>query len=212
MLASQALYLLRRNRALERSTGVVRPVRSNLPFSPLIVEEFGHLIAPFTDLYSMPKWRDSDVVIDELSVYFDSHEWERTTQEVKRFLRLHRHYRVNIWGVAQDFLTVDKSFRRLVKRLYHINRIIGTQEPSPYKKPQKYPFTWSYVRGVDEKTWDEEKENYRYIMGTSSMELFTKKDFQIFDTHADLADLPLPPLKREIRVCPEDGFTRKRYI
>lgn len=212
MLARKALALLEQARTLERKHNVIRKVKTNVALSPLIVKEYGKYLEHFTDLYTMHQWKDCDIVIDELAVYFDSHEWERTTQDTKAFLRLHRHYKVNIWGVAQDFLTVDKSFRRLTAHLYHIDRIFAFREPTLSNPEPKHPFLLSVIREVMPTLWEVEKEYYQYIPATTTYEFFTKKDFSIFDTHADLPPVPLPPLKREIRVCPDDGYVRKRYI
>jgi len=216
-IARQAEKLARKNLELLKSTGVARYVRSNLPFSPIFVKKYGEILRPFSDIYDMPKWKECDVVIDELADYFDSHEWERTPREIKAYLRLHRHYKVNIYAVAQDFLTVDKSFRRLCAHLYHIDRIFSYGEPSVYKsKNKKHPFVFSVIREVDPNMWELEKEYYTYIPATSSYELFTKRDFIIYDTFADLPPQPLPPLKLEVRHWYDDqgniGYTRKRYI
>jgi len=212
MLARKCQALLERNNRLCETTGVVRKVRTNVSLTPLIVEKFGHLVEPFTDIYTMSQWRDCDVVIDELAVYFDSHEWERLPRAIKGFLRLHRHYRVDIWAVAQDFLTIDKSFRRLTAHLYHVDKIFSRGEPSPFLPPKKYPFAFSVVREVDPKNWELEKEFYSYIPYTTDYELFTAADFGIFDTHSELPEQPLPPLKKEVRLCPDDGYKRVRYI
>jgi len=211
-LAKVAERLLLRNQRLMKDTGNLRLLRSNVPFSPLIVEKYAGMIEPFADLYSMPRWKDCDIVIDELSIFFDSHEWERTTRDVKAWLRLHRHYHVDIYGATQDFLTVDKSFRRLVKTLRHVERIFSYGEPKLEGKKKKYPFLMSRIAQVDPSMWEVEKEYYKYIPLTSSIEIFTKKDFSIFDTHADHPEVPLPPLRKEVRVCPEDGFSRTKYI
>jgi len=216
MLARKASELLKVNARIKADTGHVRPLYSNLPFTPLIVETYGDLIRNFSDIYTMPAWKDCDVCIDELSIYFDSHEWERLSKEIKRYLRLHRHYKVNIWAVAQDFLTVDKSFRRLVKHLYHVDNIFSYGAPTTYNPPKKHPIALSLCREVDPTMWEMEKEFYKFIPFSSSFEIFRKKDFAIFDTFADLDEQPLPPLRREVRHWYDEngqiGYTRKKYI
>jgi len=216
MLVRKTVQLMEKNLQHYKRTKELRKVYNNLPLTPLIEKRFGPINAKFTDIYQMPTWRNCDIAIDELAVYFDSQEWEKTSMEVKGFLRLHRHYKINIWGVAQDFLTVDKSFRRLCAHLYHIDRIVGFGEPKFANKGSKHPFVLSKLREVDPLTWEVEKEYYKFIPLSSSYELFTKKDFQNYDTHAELPEQSLPPLKREQRHWYKEdgtiGFTRTKYF
>lgn len=210
-LARIALSCLRECEKLHRSYGqIVKTVKINIKLSEQIEKQFWPYIQYFDDVYKMTEWKDCYIIIDELAVYFDSHDWERMPLSMKRYLRLHRHYGVEIYGVAQDFLTIDKSFRRLVKELYLLEKIVSTREPSPYGPEIKWPFNWAIQRNIPKKHWELEKEYYEHD-GTQFL-LFTKKDFLVFNTREDLPEQPLPPLKKEVRVCPEDGFTRTRYI
>lgn len=109
-----------------------------------------------------------------------------------------------------NFTTVDKSFRRLTQELFYMNRIMGTGEPSKYKKPIKRPFLLGLQSSVDRKMWDLEKEHYSYL--NSHFYLHTKSTFSVFDTQQDLPPQPLPPLVKQVRVCPEDNYQRVRYI
>lgn len=208
-LASVALDCLKRNQRLHTRTGVARYVYSNVRFSPLIEKEYSHLLRYYHDVYQLDSFRDCDIIIDELSIYFDAHEWERIPKRIKRYLRLHRHYDVNIYAVAQDFLTIDKTFRRLVKYLYLVERLIGTREPSPFKPKIKRPFVFSAIRLVEPSMYEVEKEHYKF--SSSIYKFFTRKHFAIFDTREELPEQELPPLIKEVRVCPDDNFRRVRY-
>lgn len=211
-LVQKCVDTLQRNATLYKKYNVIRKVYTNLPLSPFIVKKASFLLEQFKDIYSMPQWKDCDIFIDELAVYFDSHDWERLPQEIKAYLRLHRHYKVQITAVAQDFLTVDKSFRRLVNHLYHINRIMGFGEPTLDKPNPKRPWLFSWYAEVKQEHYEIEKEHYQYIPMTRSYELYRKKNFCLYDTHADLPEQPLPPLRKIVRTCPEDGYKRVRYI
>jgi len=208
-IAKTALQCLKRDEKIYKKTGKIRKLYTNIKFSREIETLYAEYIEYFNDIYKMPEWKQCDIFIDELSTYFDAHEWEALPKQIKRYLKLHRHYNVMIYGVAQDFLTIDKSFRRLTAELINVQRLIGSKEPSPYDPPAKYPFLISLNRTVDIKFWEFEKEMYQYI--SSEYEIYTKSDFSIFDTTQELPDQPPPPLKKEIRICPEDGFRRVRY-
>jgi len=136
---------------------------------------------------------------------------------IKKYLRLHRHYRVNIWGAAQDFTTVDISVRRLTNKLFLMHRIVGSPEPPPEtpllagknKRPYRFKYLLTLEREVDRALWGVEKEHYEFI-GTVPR-FYWGKDFDLFDTLEDVPEKEPPPLRREVRTCPEDGFVRKRY-
>lgn len=184
---------------------ILRPIYTNIKLMPHVEDRFSDFINYFTDIYQLPNWRQCDIFIDELAVYFDAHDWERLPNNIKAYLRLHRHYNVNIYAVAQDFLTIDRSFRRLVKELYAMDRICGTREPSLIR-PVKRPFIFSLQRLVDPKHYELEKEHYQYLQ--TWYNLFTKKDFSIFDTTQDLPEQPLPPLRKRVRIFPGDDETK----
>jgi hypothetical protein len=209
-LAALALDKLRKNEKDFKKYKSVRHLYTNIRFSPDVEKKYKRFIRYFDDIYAMPSWRDADIFVDELAVYFDSQEWDRTPKSIKRFLRLHRHYRIDIYGIAQDFKTVDNSFRRLTKELFYMHRVMGTREPNPNKPPIKRPFLLGMQRSVDRKLWELEKEHYDFI--STEWFLHGRSTFEVFDTAQDLPEQPLPPLIKQVRVCPEDGYKRVRYI
>jgi len=202
-LAEMGFHLLLRNRRMFKKTGHIRKVCSNIKFSPSIESRFSDFIYYWKEATEVPTFRDCDVLIDELAIYFDAQNWADTSMELKRYLRLHRHYNVNIYGVAQDFDTVDIAFRRLTATLYTVTRIIGTREPSVVYQP-KYPFLVSLVREVDRRDFEKKKEEYRYV-SFSLPTLFTKEDFDVFDTHEVLSVSNVIPMKHIKKVCPDCG-------
>jgi hypothetical protein len=183
---------------------------SNIRFSKHIEEKYSEYINYFTDINDLPKWTDSEIFIDEAAVYFDSRFFESLPVEIRRFLFTHRHLGTNLHLIAQDFKTVDNSFRRLTDTVYYVDKLLSSREPSPVRKPQKFPYNLASVRTVKKSHWELEKEHYVYT--TSKLRLFTRKHFDIFDTRQELPRQPLPPLRKEVRICPEDNYTRTRYI
>ena len=132
-LARKAKQCLIENERVHQNTGYMKKVYSNIRFSPELHSRYPQYIQYFDDLEDIDSLRNCDIFIDEVSLYFDAHNWEALPRRVKKFLRLLRHYGVNIYGASQDFKTVDPSFRRLVAKghLYYFDRIVGTDEPNP---------------------------------------------------------------------------------
>jgi hypothetical protein len=194
---------------------------SNIKFSEHIEQRFGvfgqiegkngaQFINYFEDIYSMPSWTDSEIFIDEAAVYFDSRLWESLPKEIRRFLFTHRHLGTNLHMIAQDFTTIDNSFRRLTENLYFVRKLLSSREPSPLLPPLKYPYNFCTINTVPRSHWHLEKDHY--IFESTTMQLFTRKHFAIFDTRQSLPEQPLPPLRKEVRICPEDGYQKIRYI
>jgi len=209
-MAQLALSKLQNAEKLYKKHNYLRKVYTNIKFSQQIEDKYSQFIHYFDDIHTMPDWRDCDIFIDELAIYFDSREWERLPRKIKKFLRLHRHYNVNIYGIAQDFLTIDNALRRLTSELFYMHRFVGTREPSPSRPPQKYPFIMGFQCGVEKQLWELEKEHYKYYSRTFYWH--TKKEFNIFDTTQELPDQNLPPLIKQVRICLEDGYKQTRYI
>jgi len=212
-LAQLLLAKLEVAQHIYNKTGFIRKVYTNIKLSPLIEKRYGTFIEYFIDVHDMVQWRQCDIFIDELSTYFDSQEWEKLPSGIKRYLKLHRHYNVMIYGIAQDFLTIDKNFRRLTKEMFYLHRVIGTKEPQPHEPAPKHPIVFTIQYSVDKKFWEFEKEGYKYL--NSQWHFFTKKDFQIFDTTQELPEPPTRPLKRVQRHWYNNGkieYTQTRYI
>lgn len=218
-LARQALKRLKINKSVFEQTGYKKTVRSNIYFHNDIKDTFGDFVQYFQDLEDIDKLRDCDLFIDEISLYFDSHNWEALPRRTKKFLRLHRHYGVNIFGASQDFKAVDNSFRRLVDKgnLYYFDRVTASGEPNPAKPDSLAPYLYTVRRIVKATSYDDEKVDYRFL-GWGKHLLFTKRDFNIFDTHQEfdlgavnVTTAGYPDLKKIIQVCPEDGYTKVSY-
>lgn len=217
-LARKAVQKLKQADATFKKTGKVRRIYSNLKFSKEIELKYDRYINYFVDLENISDFRKADIFIDEISLFFDSHNWESLPRTTKKFLRLHRHYGVNIYGATQDFKTVDPSFRRLVAEgnLYYFDRIWATREPDPDLPPLKVAFLLTVMRGVRFDCFNDEKIDYKYT--TYSILLFKKRDFAVFDTHQEFSlgamlesTLGYPDLRKVIQVCKDDGYTKVTY-
>jgi hypothetical protein len=193
-LASEALQLLQRNNRYydEQNPENTRILYSNIKFNSEIEEKYSHLIIYFSDIIEMPTWKKCDIIIDELSLYFDSHDWATIPRQMKRYLRMHRHYEVDIYGAAQDFMTVDPSLRRLTTRLINTEKtILATREPQSFRPPAKYPFAVCRLGIVKPSHRELERHHYEYEQKWT--EIYTRKHFKIFDTKEELPPIDLPP-------------------
>lgn len=209
---------LKKSLARFEKSGKVRFLYSNIKFNPELELKYKRFIKYFDDLENIADIKNSDIIIDEISLYFDSHNWESLPRRTKKYLRLHRHYNVNIFGATQDFKTVDPSFRRLVAKdnLYYFDRFWASREPDPDLPPMKYPYLFTVRRRVRFDCYDDEKIDYRFT--GYKFCLFLRKDFNVFDTHQEFSlgaimetTKGFKDLRKVIQVCPEDGFTRVSY-
>jgi len=198
-LARKALQLLEANRKLFRKQKVKRYLYSNMKFTQHIHDKYPGQIKHWDDPQQLINMRDCDIIIDELSLYFDAQAWADTPPSVKRFMRLHRHYGVNIWAVCQDFETIDISVRRLTQHLYCVDKIFGTREPSPERPNIRFPFVFSIVREVKRTSYADPKEEYKYE--TLSFFPFGKKLMNTFDTTEDIVSDFIIPLRHVVKKC-----------
>jgi len=100
-LASVSLWLLRRNKKYFDKSGIRRLVYSNIKFNKKIEEYYKGFIVYWTDIEQVAKSRQCDVVWQEMSEYLDSQQWEKCPVELRRWVRLHRHYGIDVYGDNQ---------------------------------------------------------------------------------------------------------------
>lgn len=74
---------------------------------------------------SMGKSKEQSMlfVLDELSLLLDANNWENLPMQVKYLLRQHRKYGVDILGFSQSVRDIDVKYRRLMQRLFTIQKI-----------------------------------------------------------------------------------------
>lgn len=211
-LAMVADDLLMRNARWFLESGQARPIASNMKFSDGFVERArtaGVPIVYWKDLDELVELENCDVIIDEVGNYFDARGWSELTLDVRRWLTQGAKCGVEIYGSAQDFAQIDKAFRRLVKELYYIRKIIGSPRPSPRKPPVKKIWGLCLVHELQVSAYDEDKQIKQSIF--PSFFFIERKYCEIFDTNQKIVKSAPPPLRKVVRVCPEDGFKQVRY-
>jgi len=119
---------------------------------------------------------------------------------------------VEMYCTAQDFAQVDKAFRRLVNHLYQINKVIGSRRPSATKPPVSFIWGLCAVRELDPSGYDEDKKKFASESPIPSFFFIRKHYCDIFNTTQEIAMSAFAPLRKIVRICPEDGYKQVRYV
>lgn len=213
LMARDAEFLLERNPALYKKSGVMRPIVSNVAFSPKFevkARQAGVPIKYWTDIEELEELTECDLFIDEIGAYFDSRNFADLPLSTRLWLAQAQKLGVHIYAGAQDWGQIDVSFRRLVNRLFELKKIAGSRRPSASIPSGKYPWAVFLVYKVAPGASNDSTE-LRTMSVIPSMEFAFKSSFGLFDTNARVRDSAPPPLKKVVRICPEDGYVRVRY-
>lgn len=203
--------LLRNRRWFEKGrTKIRRVVATNIAINPAIKEEFKDYIVEWTDLEQLVALKEADVIFDDMAAYLDAQRWSDTPTAVKRWLRLHEHYGCDIYGNAQDFLTIDPSVRRLTGSVYHVWKVIGSRRPSSTKPRVRRIWGIILERRVSQEVMDKETIKYEYERGFK-VHFITRHICSIFDTTQDLQMGEYPPLHHIERKCIQCGEIKTRH-
>lgn len=209
----ETLRLLRRNKHWydSKRTKIRRKVATNLTLAPDIIKAYADYIVYWQDMEQLVGLRQCDVIFDDMSAYLDSQRWADTPMSVKRWLRLHEHYGCDIYGNAQDFLTIDPSVRRLTYEVLHVSKIAGSRRPSATKPLVRHIWGILMVRRVKSEEMDKEKIKRTYE-GLPRIEFIRKKVCAVFDTTQDLQVGEYPPLHHIMRRCLECGKEHIKHV
>lgn len=207
MLAMVVEKIAYRNSAWYLKSGIVRPILSNLRFSDefykLVTQELGISIFYWDNLDELIRYDNADVIIDEVGNYFDSRMWQDLSLDVRRWLTQGAKSGIEIYGSAQDFAQVDKSFRRLVNAdgLHEITKIVGSPRPSPTKPPIKRIWGLCVMKDLNPRSYNEDKKQFASGSFLPKFFFIQKKYCDMFDTTQKIKR-SLPPLMRhEERFC-----------
>ncbi len=226
-LARQAVRILYRNKKAYEKTGVRRQLWSNLKFAETVEQEFGvtrhakdlfeaekistGFITYWTDLEQLTAVRDCDVLMDEVGTYFDSRLWADLPQEVRRWAAQHRKFGIDIFGTAQDFAQIDKSFRRLTSDLLYLTKIIGSRDISSTRPPPKFIWGVTFVRRLDPTVYDELKSKFAST-GLPQFMIIDRRGVEVFDTRAEVAFSKDVPLRHIDKRCLKCGLQKAVHV
>lgn len=203
-LAMTVRGLVERNAKWKQETGKVRPLVSNMQFSPdferYVREDLGLEIVYWEHLDELIKMSDCDVIIDELGNYFDARMWTDLSLDVRRWLTQGSKCGIDIYGSAQDFAQVDKAFRRLVNELLEVRKLFGSRRPAPTLPPVLKVWGVCAIFRVDPRSYKEDDKKYE-SSGIPSFFLIRKEYCDIFYTGQKIERGRLPALRHEERLC-----------
>lgn len=210
-LAKTARKIVLRNEKWFEKTKVHRPIKSNLKFSEnfeLWAEEKNVPIIYWKNLDELIDSDNCDVIIDEIGAYLDSRLWAELSLNVRRWLAQCAKVGVHIYGSAQDFAQIDKSFRRLTNELVQINKIMGSARPMKSAPSSSKIWGICMMKRLDPMNYDENKSKFASKTSIPSFFLIERADCEIFDTTQKIEKAKLPPFKHDERYCehhPESG-------
>lgn len=202
-LAGVVRGLVKRNAKWFKTNGQSRPIVSNMLFSAdfkALAESVGVPIIYWEHLDELIRVEQCDVIIDEVGNYFDSRLWADLSLDVRRWLTQGSKCGIDIYGSAQDFAQVDKSFRRLVNELCEIRKIIGSRRPSVTKPPVTRIWGVCASFTINPRSYKEDEKEYENAL-IPSFFFIKKSDCEIFDTTQKIQRGRHPALRHEKRVC-----------
>jgi len=198
MLAEESKLLVERNAKLAKTGLKVRPLLSNMPYTPtfeVYAKALGVPIVYWKSLDQIKDYIEADIICDEVGKFFDSRFWEKLSLDIRTWLSEGAKQGIHWYGGAQDFAQVDKSFRRLVQKgdLIHVTKIIGNRRPSATFPPVKYIWGVMLLQSLDPQGYNEDKKKFeggglpkfRFIRREFCEIFYTNKKIQV-DTHISL--------------------------
>jgi len=213
-MSAYVIRALEDNARYFKKTGIARPIYSNMQFSQKFHARADKKKIPIVywrNLDDIVGLSGCDIFIDEIGAYFDSRLWSELSLDIRRWIAQCDKNGVNIYGTAQDFAQVDKSFRRLVRRLISVRKILGSPRPHPSYPKVKHPWGLFMVRDLDPAGYKEDEPKLAG-MGIPGFFRLKSKYYSIFDTNAGV-ELSKPlPLKHVARKCPDCGVVVVKHL
>lgn len=211
-LAKVTKDLVYRNAKWKRESGITRPIASNLIFS----KEFENYakeneipIIYWSNLDELISLRDCDIIIDEISNYFDARGWKELNLDVRRWMSQGAKCGIEMYTSAQDFAQVDIAFRRLINHLYKITKVIGSRRPSATRPPIKRIWGICAVTELDPLRFDEINDKFSQISTWPSLFFITKESCEIFDTKQEILKSKPLTYKHIERYCQDPKCSYK---
>ena len=203
-LAMVVVEIAYRNAKWKKESGKTRPIYSNLQFAKAfhehVTKELQIPIHYWENIDDLVKIEQADVIVDEVGNYFDSRLWQDLSLDVRRWLTQGAKSGIEVYGSAQDFAQVDKSFRRLVNELWEIKKLIGSPRPSPTRPPVRRIWGVCSVRQLRPESYKEDnKQVVSETFGLPRLMFIQRRYCEIFDTTQKIKRSGYPALRHEVR-------------
>jgi len=202
--ARLARKLLKRNQKWFKKSGIIRPIFSNIKFSPKFEEEAKGFLFYWSTTFEIIKLRNCDLLWDEIATELDSRNFANLSEELKRFLSQYRKRGVDIYANTQNFSMIDMRARLMVTRVATLGKLIGSRDPTPTKPPVRYIWGLVIIREVEDILTDD-PHNKRYSL-VPSFFFIDKEDVEIYDTTQDIPISPPIPFRHIERECEFAGI------
>jgi len=207
-LAMVAADVLHRNFRWKERTGIVRPILTNIRFSELYMnqaKEYGIPVIIWKNLDELVKYSNVDVFIDEVGNYFDARLWADLPLDVRMWLSQGAKSGIEIYGSAQDFAQVDKSFRRLCNELYEVTKVFGSPRPAATRPLVKRIWGLCMMRELDPRAYNEDKKKFASSFALPHFFTIQKVYCEMFDTTQKIVRSAPMPFRHEERYCEDDN-------
>lgn len=205
-LAMLATDLVKRNSKWYKESGQIRSILSNLRFSDSFTkfaEDLGVPIIYYSHLHELVKYKNVDVIMDEVGNYFDSRLWADLSLDVRSWLSQGAKSGIELYGSAQDFAQIDKSFRRLCNYLFEVKKVVGSRRPSPTKPPVGRVWGLCLLRELNPISYSEDDK--KYISFFPDFFFISKEYCDIFDTTQKIPRSDLIPFRHTERYCEDEN-------
>jgi len=212
----QALWLAKRNRKWAAKGIPLRPIASNMKFSPKAEKLWGiydpalgriasnGLILYWSDANELVKLRNVDILWDEIATELDAREFGNLSRELRRFLSQYRKRGLEIYANTQDFSMIDARARLMISGVKTLKKIIGSPDPSISKPKIKRIWGITLIRAVlNIREVDAAKKQYSFF--DWSIMLIERELIELYDTTQDIPLGNPPPLHHEVRLCSLHG-------
>jgi len=217
LMSGDAYELVHRNKNWYKKTGVMRPIISNIKFSDsfiLFAKSQGVPLAEWRDIEELEHMTECDLFIDEIGAYFDARTFDQLPLTTRLWLAQADKLGVHIYAGAQDWAQIDVSYRRLVKRLYEVKKVLGTRRPSLSRPGAKHPWAIILTYKVQPLSTSDSTE-LKTLSIFPSVHFKGKKAVGRFNTNARIEESEPPPLKRVVRHWFDEngqiGYTKTKY-
>jgi len=213
MLAVASVKIAKRNAKLQETTGVIRPIISNLPYSKEfhdLCKELNVVVENWKDLEDLLKLPErypggGDIFIDEVGTYFDSRTFKDLPLDIRLLLAQFSKLGFDMYGAAQDFAQVDVAFRRLTNQLFYVRKLMGSGRPAKSKPPIKFIWGFCTLKEMDPIGYDEKMMQFNQ-KSVFPRPFFLRKDYcEVFDTNKRIPKSAPPPFKHIARHCEIEG-------
>lgn len=218
LMGADTKWIIERNAKLYKKYGIKRAIRSNIAYTEEL-EEYakakGVPILYWRNIEELETFSECDLFIDEVGAYFDSRTYNDLPLSTRLWLAQAQKLGVDIYAGAQDWAQIDVSFRRLVKKLFELKKIIGTRRPSKTRPAGSKRWAIILIWKVEPAASSDSNE-LKTKSWVPGMFWARGKHFDIFNTNARITSSEYPPLQKITRHWTDPktgqiGYTKTVY-